>query len=63
MAKVADAKPMDIRFDTEEEQKEFQKWANDSSTAQRKDMVEMRRKIREARQMRKRMRHGWQHKK
>ncbi|GGB53414.1 hypothetical protein F3157_20965 [Virgibacillus dakarensis] len=59
MPKVAEYKPMDIRFDNEEDYKEFVRWANDKSTVDEDGMIEMRKKIKKARQMKKRMPKSW----
>ncbi|GAA0607985.1 hypothetical protein GCM10009001_26670 [Virgibacillus siamensis] len=55
MPKVADVKPMDIKFNSRKEEEAFIKWANDKSTANHPDMVEMRKKIMEVRAIKKRM--------
>lgn len=55
MPKVAEVKPMDIKFDSKEEKEAFMRWANDKSTANKPDMVEMRKKIKEAREIKNRM--------
>lgn len=53
--KVADVNPMDIKFNSKKAEVEFIKWANDKNTANHPNMVEMRKKIIEARTLKKRM--------
>ncbi|GAA0440998.1 hypothetical protein GCM10008983_17610 [Lentibacillus halophilus] len=59
MPKVAEVTPMDIKFDDEKEREQFINWAHDKSTVDQPSMVEMRKKIKEAREIKSRMNKHW----
>lgn len=59
MSKVTEVTPMEIKFDNQREEEKFIKWFNDKSTVDQPKMIEMRKKIKNAREIKKRVSDNW----
>jgi hypothetical protein len=59
MSKVTEVTPMEIKFDNQKEEESFIKWFNDKNTVDQPKMIEMRKKIKRAREIKKRVSDNW----